>query len=425
MIPLLAISILLILLLFIALPFIIGAYLQSKRGSKLELNQTPWFKSGACRLIKILTLKNKGNFHALILEGYVRSKFMESYPFLIRLLRPDQPSPYPYFKTALIKPENSKKDPKELKIILELLLDRSTSSEVFSAPDLELVLTFYDNKPIRTVTFPIATEVSGEGPSDLDLSSKSGNHSKEDDLTSEVSLLNIFTDYGSISCLRTPIIERESQLVEYLLEGLRRFRDVYNEQPELVAISESVVAIAQGRAFKVYEVKTTAISETLTGFFHEDSSMSSPYAFQVVLREVGFLRILLGIWGGMLGKLFRQRGWFYVLAGRQAASVDDCGGTTPPFDKSVVLSPRDPSFFAKRLKEKLIERDKELSSIHLAVVDVNDLGAVDLLGTSDISNWKLHEVALKKLLRKNPQGNEDERRPIVLIPKATLEKASS
>ena len=49
--------------------------------------------------------------------------------------------------------------------------------------------------------------------------------------------------------------------------------------------------------------------------------------------------------------------------------------------------------------------------VEVAVVDVNDLGGVKILATS---NDSLKNI-LKEILKVNPAGNSDEKTPIVLI----------
>jgi hypothetical protein len=74
----------------------------------------------------------------------------------------------------------------------------------------------------------------------------------------------------------------------------------------------------------------------------------------------------------------------------------------PPFDKYVVLGPKDP--------QKVSEEIKAKTGLDATVVDANDLGKVDVLGCT----LKDREIIVKAL-KHNPQGNADEQTPIVLI----------
>ena len=94
---------------------------------------------------------------------------------------------------------------------------------------------------------------------------------------------------------------------------------------------------------------------------------------------------------------------FYRLAGEQARLIDDITGTTPPYDKSIVLGPKDTKSFC-------IKASKDLQ-VNVAVVDVNDLGKVKILSTNNINNDEI----IKKALTSNPAGNANQQTPLVLI----------
>ena len=87
----------------------------------------------------------------------------------------------------------------------------------------------------------------------------------------------------------------------------------------------------------------------------------------------------------------------------QARLIDDITGTTPPYDKSIVLGPKNTNSFC-------IKASKELQ-VNIAVVDVNDLGRVKILSTNNINNNEI----IKRALASNPAGNANQHTPIVLI----------
>jgi len=103
---------------------------------------------------------------------------------------------------------------------------------------------------------------------------------------------------------------------------------------------------------------------------------------------------------------------FYRLAGEQARLIDDITGTTPPYDKSIVLGPKDTDSFC-------VNASRELK-INLAVVDVNDLGKVKILSTNNIKNTAI----IKRALTSNPAGNANQHTPLVLIRKEEPGKKS-
>ena len=94
---------------------------------------------------------------------------------------------------------------------------------------------------------------------------------------------------------------------------------------------------------------------------------------------------------------------FYRLTGSESSLIDDISGTVTPYDKSIVMGPLNSDLFCKEVSNYL--------NIDVAVVDVNDLGGVKVLASS---NKTVNQI-LKRNLISNPAGNGDEKTPIVLI----------
>ncbi|MDD5206535.1 MAG: coenzyme F420-0:L-glutamate ligase, partial [Desulfobacterales bacterium] len=188
-----------------------------------------------------------------------------------------------------------------------------------------------------------------------------------------------------------------------LAEVIRRYSGGELRLGDIVAVAESVVAIVQGRAFYVEDIHPSILARKFSRLFDKDSSLSSPYALEMAIREVGTARIILAFLLGGLGKIFGRKGDFYRLAGRAVATIDDCTGTIPPFDKYVVLGPAGGQDVVRKLKESL--------GVDAAIVDANDLGKVDILASTAPEKASL----LTEVLAKNPQGNAEEQTPIVIV----------
>jgi hypothetical protein len=199
--------------------------------------------------------------------------------------------------------------------------------------------------------------------------------------------------------IRTRVLTPEDDLVEVVREYCGRLA-----QPgDTVAISESVVAITQGRAIRPDQVRPGWLARFLCRFPAKHGSLATPAAMQLAIAEVGAVRILLGAAAAALGRLVGRRGDFYRVAGAQLRLIDDIAGTMPPFDEHIVLGPRDPEGVARRIRRE--------TGIEAAVVDVNDLGSVDLLGASE----GVDRALVERLLRDNPGGNDDQQTPFVLL----------
>ena len=92
-----------------------------------------------------------------------------------------------------------------------------------------------------------------------------------------------------------------------------------------------------------------------------------PETMQCALNECGTFRILVASAVGAVGKLFRQKGWFYKVAGYKASAVDGpCSFTLPPYDHYVVPAPDQPNETAAKLS-------KVLDGALVLIIDLNDM----------------------------------------------------
>ncbi len=199
--------------------------------------------------------------------------------------------------------------------------------------------------------------------------------------------------------LKTRLLRPGDDLVEVIKQATAGV----GKTGDLIAIAETVVAIVQGRLVYCEDIKPGYFATRLNKLFEMNSSLSSPYALEMAIREVGLPKILLSVAAGVVGKLQGKAGEFYRVAGRSVATIDDCTGTLPPFDKHVVMGPARGA--------QLCASIKAATGYEVAIVDANDLGKVDVLHISDPTR----EAAVVEALKPNPQGNADEMTPIVLI----------
>jgi hypothetical protein len=188
-----------------------------------------------------------------------------------------------------------------------------------------------------------------------------------------------------------------------LIEVVKKATEGVGKPGDLIAIAETVVAIVQGRLVYCEDIKPSYFATRLNKLFEMNSSLSSPYALEMAIREVGLPKILLSVLAGAVGKAKGKPGEFYRVAGRAVATIDDCTGTLPPFDKHVVMGPA--------RGDALCASIKAATGFEVAIVDANDLGKVDVLHISDPTRHH----AVVEALKPNPQGNAGEMTPVVLI----------
>ena len=181
---------------------------------------------------------------------------------------------------------------------------------------------------------------------------------------------------------------------------------------DTITIGETPLAIMQGRYFDYRTINISWLAKILCKGFHPTSSLATACGMQTLLNINRPSRIILASFLGFISKLFGAKGLFYRLAGHQARLIDDITGTTPPYDKSIVLGPHDSNKFC-------LEASKRLG-INVAVVDVNDLGRVKIISASPKSDLKAIQLALIS----NPAGNANQHTPLVLIRAESKSKSS-
>ncbi len=181
---------------------------------------------------------------------------------------------------------------------------------------------------------------------------------------------------------------------------------------DTITIGETPLAIMQGRYIDYRTINTSLLAKILCKGFHPTSSLATACGLQTLININRPSRIILASFLGFISKIFGTKGLFYRLAGHQARLIDDITGTTPPYDKSIVLGPHEPKQFCTEASKKL--------GINVAVVDVNDLGRVKVISASQKSDLK----AIQSALVSNPAGNANQHTPLVLIrTKSKLEQS--
>lgn len=211
--------------------------------------------------------------------------------------------------------------------------------------------------------------------------------------------------------LKTPLVHREDNLGEILSEAAGPFL----EEGDILVVTEKVVAITQGRAMPVADVKPSLLARFLSRFVSRTPygiGLAMPETMECALKECGRARILLAAAVGALGKLLKKKGWFYEVAGLQAAGIDGpCACTIPPYNSWIVLSPLDPDEAARRIFSTLRTEGCPLRAVVIA--DCNDLGG-NLIGQSGEVDLAL----LQKVMADNPLGQGDDQTPAGIIRRA-------
>lgn len=197
----------------------------------------------------------------------------------------------------------------------------------------------------------------------------------------------------------TPLVTIHTDLVALIDAATSAIR----EPGDVVAVSESVLSISQGRAIPLELVDPGPLARLLCRFVQAEGPLHSPEGMQGAVAESGAARILAAAFGGGIGKALGRHGLFYRIAGPRAAMIDDVAACMPPFDHHLILGPASPDRFAQRAAASL--------GCRVCVVDANNKTGAWLVGASPGTN----RAVVESILADNPAGNEDEQTPIVLI----------
>jgi len=196
-----------------------------------------------------------------------------------------------------------------------------------------------------------------------------------------------------------------------MLEIVQKYALPLMKEGDMLTISESPLAITQGRAIPVSEIRVSFLAKLLSKFVAKvpyGIGLGAPTSMQCAIEETGVIRILFAAFIGAIGKLIGRKGDFYRVAGMQAALVD--AATTspiPPYNETVIKGPKEPQRVAETLTEAI--------GYPVAIMDINDIGGSWMIGGS-----RLNKDFIEAVMKDNPQGQDDELTPLCIVRKAEV-----
>ena len=174
---------------------------------------------------------------------------------------------------------------------------------------------------------------------------------------------------------------------------------------DTVVLSESAVAIMQGRARDWRTIHPTPVARLLASRVLETSygtGLRSPYAMQYAIELTGLPRILLAVGVHAVGRALGRRGWFYLVAGLDARMMDaEHTMGIAEFQECCIPAPADPPGTVQALKGA--------TGYDVAICDINDVSpAWCVASTLPRERVRL----LERSFDDNPLGQFDEQTPI-------------
>lgn len=214
---------------------------------------------------------------------------------------------------------------------------------------------------------------------------------------------------GGKRFIRIPIKTHLIKETDNIIEVVSRYLEGKIDKYDIVFVSEKVIAITQGKAIPLEQINARPLAKFLARFVTKTPAgigIGIPETMEIALQECGVLRILIAAFIGSFMKIcFQKQGYFYIIAGSKARTIDGptCN-TIAPYNTCVVPGPSNPTKVAQEISHAL-------GGIKVVVCDINDLGGNILGGSHKELNYK----ELVAILRDNPLGQGKEQTPIGII----------
>lgn len=208
---------------------------------------------------------------------------------------------------------------------------------------------------------------------------------------------------------RIPVKTKVLSAADDMADIIREFALPLIRKGDILTISESPLAITQGRAIPADQIKPGWLARFLSKRVMRvpyGIGLGAPTSMQCAIDECGAARILFSAVVGAITKLFGRMGDFYRLAGMQAALID-AAETSPvePYTHTVIKGPLAPGKVAQELADEF--------GLGVAVMDINDIGGSWVIGSSQGISKHFLELVMKD----NPQGQNDELTPLCIVRK--------
>ncbi len=205
---------------------------------------------------------------------------------------------------------------------------------------------------------------------------------------------------------RYPLYSHLVTAEDDIVAVVREHASPYLEPDDILAISEKIVAICEGRSYLLEDIQPTRLAAFMSKFVTKTPhgiGIGSPWTMEFALREAGAPRIFAAAFASAVTKPFGKKGVFYRIAGPKVAAIDGpTEGTIPPYNHSVTLGPSNAQGSAAEISAALGGRA-------VAIIDANDLG-VNILGAAGVD-----PALVAKAFSDNPLGQGEEQTPMAVL----------
>ena len=221
--------------------------------------------------------------------------------------------------------------------------------------------------------------------------------------------LEIATDYGRYA--RYPVKTHVITKDDVLEDVLDKYAKDYVQPGDTIIMSEKIVAISQGRAFPIEEIKVSRLAKILSHFVVKTNygiGLGMPETMELCIREVGRVKVLWAAFCAAIGKLFGKHGVFYNICGMKARAIaGPCEYTLPPYNHYAKMAPDKPDEVAQRLTKHM--------GVDVVIIDANDIGA-NVLGKP---RKDMPDEFPIQVFKDNPLDQCSQQTPIAIVRKVS------
>lgn len=222
---------------------------------------------------------------------------------------------------------------------------------------------------------------------------------------------NLTIEHNGKSFERLPIKTHIITKDDNIINVCKKYLQPHLKLGDVIFISEKIIAIMQGRAFPIKEIKPSWLAKLLIKFVTKSPygiGLGSPWTMELAIKEVGAFRIIFAAFISGITKPFGLKGIFYKIVGNNINAIDGpCDYTLPPYNEYAKLGPLNPDKVAREIKTTL--------GIDVVIIDANDLG-VAVLGKS---TENISDEFCKNIFKDNPLGQTNEQTPLCIVRKLT------
>jgi hypothetical protein len=217
---------------------------------------------------------------------------------------------------------------------------------------------------------------------------------------------------------RVPVKTRVLMPGDDIADAIREHAGDQLRPGDVILLSESAVAIMQGRARDWRTLHPGRLARWMSDKVIRTSwgtGLRSPYAMQYAIELCGTWRILLAGGAHVVGRLVGGKGWFYLVAGLDARMMDaEHTMGVAEFYECCIPAPADPPGTVRAVKVAL--------GHDVAIADINDIAPAWVVAST---LPKDRERLLARSFDDNPLGQTDEKTPLGLWREVDPDAAAS